>query len=190
MQIHIKNQKTMPTYFTVFITVAVIIIAALAAALTVVARQNTALRAEIRRLHDITPTPAPTAPIAPAEQPAPVHHNKETGDLALFLDMDRHIDEGELFKKIGFGREDICRLTGLSKEHVGQLIKQFCKDGNLQTYINRKRIAYAEKLMKDNSNYSMEAIAIECGIGNLSTFYRLFKQTYGVAPAEYRQQLS
>ena len=181
-------------YLIAALAATVVAIAALTAALIVTVRHNAVLRNEIRRLRNIVPTPAttptvPTLPI-PADQSAQATQGQTSPDLTLFLDMDRRINEEMLFKKHGFGREDICRLTGLSKERVGQLIKQFCKDGNLQTYVNRKRIAYAEQLMQENKNFSMEAIAIECGIGNLSTFYRLFKQTYGMAPAEYRQNLS
>ncbi|MBQ3754444.1 MAG: helix-turn-helix domain-containing protein [Prevotella sp.] len=111
-------------------------------------------------------------------------------DAALFAAIDRQIDEGQLFLDPNFGRDSICRLTGLSKERVGQLIKRFGGVGNLQVYVNRKRAAYAKGLMRSHVNYTMEAIANECGIGNLSTFYRIFKQVFGVSPAEFRRSLA
>ena len=111
-------------------------------------------------------------------------------DAALFAAIDRQIDEGQLFLDPNFGRDSICRLTGLSKERVGQLIKRYGGVGNLQVYVNRKRAAYAKGLMRSHVNYTMEAIANECGIGNLSTFYRIFKQVFGVSPAEFRRSLA
>lgn len=110
-------------------------------------------------------------------------------DAELFASIDRRIDEGRLYLDPGFGRDSICRLTGLSKERVGQLIKHGGV-GNLQVYVNRKRAAYAKQLMHEHANYTMEAIANECGIGNLSTFYRIFKQVYGVSPAEFRRSVA
>lgn len=111
-------------------------------------------------------------------------------DAVLFAAIDRQIDEGQLFLDPNFGRDRICRLTGLSKERVGQLIKRYGGVGNLQVYVNRKRAAYAKGLMRSHVNYTMEAIANECGIGNLSTFYRIFKQVFGVSPAEFRRSLA
>ena len=114
---------------------------------------------------------------------------KTDADDELFASIDRRIDEGQLYLDPGFGRDSICRLTGLSKERVGQLIKRYGGVGNLQVYVNRKRAAYAKQLMHEHKNYTMEAIANECGIGNLSTFYRIFKQVYGVSPAEFRRSV-
>lgn len=114
---------------------------------------------------------------------------KTDADDELFASIDRRIDEGQLYLDQGFGRDSICRLTGLSKERVGQLIKRYGGVGNLQVYVNRKRAAYAKQLMHEHKNYTMEAIANECGIGNLSTFYRIFKQVYGVSPAEFRRSV-
>ena len=111
-------------------------------------------------------------------------------DAELFATIDRQIDQGQLFLDPGFSRDSICRLTGLSKERVGQLIKRYGGVGNLQVYVNRKRAAYAKELMRSHDNYTMEAIANECGIGNLSTFYRIFEQVFGVSPAEFRRSLA
>ena len=108
-------------------------------------------------------------------------------DAELFALMDRQIDEEQLFLDPNFDRSSVCRLTGLSKDRVGQLIKRYSGACNLQVYVNRKRVAYARQLMGTHTHYSMEAIANECGIGNLSTFYRVFRQVYGASPAEYRK---
>ena len=104
-----------------------------------------------------------------------------------FAAIDHRVDEQNLFLNADFGREALCAISGLSKERIGQLIRQFGGGGNVQTYLNRKRVAYALTLMQQYPNYSMEAIAEECGIGNLSTFYRVFKQVYGTSPNEYRK---
>lgn len=105
----------------------------------------------------------------------------------LFHEMDSRIDEEQLYLNPDFGREEMCQLIGTNKTIMGKLIRKYSNDTNLQIYINRKRVAYATKLMQEHPNYSMEAIANECGIGNLSTFYRIFKHVYHISPAEYRQ---
>lgn len=108
-------------------------------------------------------------------------------DAELFAFIDQQIDEKQLYLDPDFDRTNVCRLTGLSKERVGQLVKRYSGACNLQVYVNRKRVAYARQLMVTHAHYSMEAVANECGIGNLSTFYRIFKQVYGLPPAEFRR---
>ena len=45
---------------------------------------------------------------------------------------------------------------------------------------------HAISLMKKHPEYTLMAIAEECGINNASTFIRVFRNTYGMTPKEYR----
>ena len=54
-------------------------------------------------------------------------------------------------------------------------------------YINDMRLDYAAALLRKNTNFSVEAIAIDCGIPVRQTFYRLFTEKFGLSPAEYRK---
>ena len=47
----------------------------------------------------------------------------------------------------------------------------------------------AAKLLKEKPNYSIEAIAQECGVPVRQTFYRLFSKKYGMTPADYRDNI-
>ena len=47
----------------------------------------------------------------------------------------------------------------------------------------------AAKLLKEKPNYSIEAIAQECGVSVRQTFYRLFSKKYGMTPADYRDNI-
>ncbi|MBQ7419705.1 MAG: hypothetical protein IJV17_03070 [Prevotella sp.] len=50
------------------------------------------------------------------EQP-PVQHEDQTVESDLFLKMDRHINQHHLFTDPDFGRDQLCRLTGLSRKY-------------------------------------------------------------------------
>ena len=52
-------------------------------------------------------------------------------------------------------------------------------------YTNERRMEYAA-LMLGSTDTSIENIAHDCGIENLSHFYRLFRARYGVTPRRYR----
>lgn len=48
---------------------------------------------------------------------------------------------------------------------------------------------YAAKILKEKPNYSIEAVAKECGISVRQTFYRLFQKKFGMTPVEYRSSI-
>ncbi len=140
----------------------------------------------------VSPQPIPTPAVSPQASPLPSPQAAPLPQQVLtpaeeFAAIDRRVDEQRLFLDATFGREGLCAASGLSKERIGQLIRRFGGGGNVQTYLNRKRVAYALTLMQQHPHYSMEAVAEECGIGNPSTFYRVFKQVYGTSPNEYRK---
>ena len=53
--------------------------------------------------------------------------------------------------------------------------------------INGYRIRYAQKLMKDHPYMSVTEIASESGFSSRSAFYRNFKETTGLSPAEWKK---
>jgi AraC-like DNA-binding protein len=53
-------------------------------------------------------------------------------------------------------------------------------------FINYLRLDEAKRLL-DNSNLTIETIALDCGFTTSSTFYRQFRERYRITPAEYRK---
>jgi AraC-like DNA-binding protein len=61
---------------------------------------------------------------------------------------------------------------------------------NFFRFVNEFRVeAVKEKLKHNKRNYSVEAIGYECGFNSKSTFYTVFKQIAGVAPAEFENSI-
>ncbi|MDF9830812.1 AraC family transcriptional regulator [Parabacteroides sp. PF5-6] len=56
----------------------------------------------------------------------------------------------------------------------------------LQEYINHLRLEEAKKLL-ENTDDSIEEIALMCGYNTVRTFYRLFHSHYNISPAAYRR---
>jgi AraC-like DNA-binding protein len=52
-------------------------------------------------------------------------------------------------------------------------------------FINHLRLDEAKRLL-DNTNLTIETIALECGFNTVRTFYRQFRDRYQITPAEYR----
>ncbi|MCD7899847.1 MAG: helix-turn-helix domain-containing protein [Bacteroides sp.] len=52
--------------------------------------------------------------------------------------------------------------------------------------MNNLRLESAIKILKENPEISISEVAEKCAIPNISTFYRLFKDKYGMTPVEFR----
>lgn len=80
--------------------------------------------------------------------------------------------------------DSLADLAGFSKFHFARLFRQFTGISCYQ-YLIQKRIAYADKLLLDSA-LSITDVAMRSGFNSLSTFNRVFKQTKGCTPSEYR----
>jgi len=69
-------------------------------------------------------------------------------------------------------------LTRVFKEQFGQ---------SITAYLTSLRITHAKQLLRF-SEKSVEEIGLECGLGQLHYFSRVFKETEGIAPSVYRAQ--
>ena len=106
--------------------------------------------------------------------------------MRLFEQLDRKINEQRLFLNPGLSREDLMRLINISKNQIAQVI-QAGAGTNLAGYLNGLRMEYAARLLIRYPEYTVNAIAQEAGIPNLSSFHRLFKNRYGMTPSEFRK---
>ncbi|MGI6238135.1 MAG: response regulator transcription factor [Christensenellales bacterium] len=90
-----------------------------------------------------------------------------------------HASEKLLLKDVadaaGFGKTYICALF---KKHLNTTFTQ---------YLSSVRLENAKELIR-NTDMKFDEIALRCGIGEPSYFYRLFKKATGQTPAAYRQR--
>lgn len=102
-----------------------------------------------------------------------------------FLRMEKMVIDRGLFLQPKLERSDVAKEMGISTSHFNELFARF-SDQSFTNFINNLRMEHAAKLLKDKSNYTIEAIANECGVPIRQTFYRLFSKKFGMTPAEYR----
>ena len=133
----------------------------------------------------ITPS-SPTNPSDPSDPITPTPPSTADENERLFLKLDTKVTQDRLFLNPNFGRDDMARLIGVDKNRIGHIMAKYSDASNAAVYINTKRVEYGAKLLLTHPEYTIAAIASECGMTNTVTFNRTFKEVYGMTPSEYR----
>lgn len=83
----------------------------------------------------------------------------------------------------------LAEQTNIPEHHLSNLLHAHAKI-SFADFINKYRLREAEILLKDKSKYrkTIDTIALECGFGSRSSFYRAFARVYGITPRVYRKQ--
>ena len=83
-----------------------------------------------------------------------------------------------------FGPARLCRLAGISRS---QLYRLFEVHGGVAQCIQRERLAAAHRALSNSADLrSISEIAESVGLFNPSSFSRMFRRSYGIAPRELR----
>jgi AraC-like DNA-binding protein len=128
----------------------------------------------------------PIGPISPSGPISPTGSTALDDNERLFVKLDSQITRDRLFLKPNFGRDDMARLIGVDKNRIGHIMSKYSEASNASVYINTKRVEYGAKLLLMHPEYTIAAIATECGMTNTVTFNRTFREVYGMTPSEYR----
>lgn len=132
-----------------------------------------------------TGQPVATSEAASEEEDAAVRL-KDDKSRDMFLQLEQRIINERLFRKPKISRDELIALLGVDKGTFVSLLMVY-SGKPFNRYINDMRLDYAASLLRKNTNFSVEAIAIDCGIPVRQTFYRLFTEKFGLSPAEYRK---
>ena len=84
---------------------------------------------------------------------------------------------------------DIAKELQISSHQLSQLLNDNLGK-SFALFINEFRIEEAKKLLKENNQFTLEAIGFEAGFSSKSTFYATFKKVVGKTPSAYKKQFS
>jgi AraC-like DNA-binding protein len=109
-------------------------------------------------------------------------------DPALAERLKRLVEVDEVFREEGLTIGALAERLGAQEYKVRQLINAQLGFKNWSAFLNRFRIAAAEKLLADpgQAHLGVAEIAYQVGYRSLATFNRAFKELNGRPPSEYR----
>ncbi len=116
-----------------------------------------------------------------------IKDTREMSDDELRRWIDLQMAESHMYADPDLSLKDIAQRLGLTQKRIKQLLKDDERYGRLYDYLTEKRVLYATDLIKENPQWSMDAISKEAGFVSRTTFQTEFKKRIGVTPAQYRQ---
>ena len=94
-----------------------------------------------------------------------------------------------LYLDYNLQRDYYASVMGVDRNRFATVIKEATDGGNLSTYLNNMRLNYSVTLFREHPEMSISEVSDASAIPNISTFYRLFKEKYGLSPKMFIEQL-
>lgn len=94
----------------------------------------------------------------------------------------KYIDQNYMYD---LSLDELADKAGYSKYHFSRMFKKYCRS-SFVSYLNRRRIKAAELLLV-NENISVTDAAMQVGFSSLTTFNRVFRESKGCTPTEFRK---
>lgn len=126
----------------------------------------------------------------PIVQPSPRKETYAIDDVQLNANaqaLERLMQEKALYRDPDLTLRGLAGQLGLSSKHLSYVINE-ATGQNFKSYINHHRIADAKLLLNDpaNSHRAVLDLGFEAGFSSKSTFNRVFKETVGCSPSQFR----
>lgn len=88
------------------------------------------------------------------------------------------MEDEKLFQNLDLKLESLARQLSISRHFLSQILNENLNK-NFHQYINDYRIDEACKVLKENKQFSIEAIGYEVGFNSRSSFFAAFKKRWG-----------
>ena len=111
----------------------------------------------------------------------------DMSDEELMAWIDQKMDETKLFTNPNLTLKAMAKAFGLTQKRLGGLFKNHPKYSSLGDYLNEKRVLNACLLLREEPNWTIEAVGAEAGFGGRRTFQTEVKRRLGITPLQYRQ---
>ncbi len=115
-----------------------------------------------------------------------IRKNMNGDDDTLFIRIDDAVRDNELFRSHSVSRRDVAVIVGSNETYVSNSVKEVT-GLTFSEYVNMIRLDYACNLMKSDKSLTIDTVSEESGFSSSRTFYRLFKERFGLTPSQYNK---
>lgn len=108
-------------------------------------------------------------------------------DEVLFKRAQKAIVSHKLYLREDMSRKMLDKYVHIPKNKFADVFRKHTGFAFPQ-YINSLRLEVASKMLLEQPKHTIESIACDCGIPVAQTFYRIFREKYGMTPTAYRKK--
>ena len=134
--------------------------------------------------NDASTTDSSPKPVAETNNDSAPDRNDER----LFAFIDKAMREKKMYLDADFQRQTLVDVLHIDRNRIGRVIKDWSGFPNLSAYVNSFRLEHAYLLLRrTDRRMTVDRVSRESGFTTVRTFQRLFKDKYGMTPAEFRE---
>ena len=97
------------------------------------------------------------------------------------------MEKEKLYTDPTLNRDDLAQRLGTNRTYLMEAVRTYSGNMTVREYIYDFRLKHAAELLSSPSALSIDQICYDSGFASRSVFYRLFRQSYGLSPNEYRK---
>lgn len=112
---------------------------------------------------------------------------QEKMEKQLFYQLEVMMKEKKLFCSPSLTRKGLADLLGTNESYLAEAIRQYAEGKTVKEYITGHRLRYVCHLLSTQRTLTVDAAGDMAGFNSRSTYYRLFREAYGLTPAEFRK---
>lgn len=113
-------------------------------------------------------------------------HEELPREMQIYNDLCLLMREKKVFCDSNCNATSLARELGTNRTYLADAIKMYQNGATILEFINNLRLEYAAQLLTE-STYRIAEIELIVGFNSRTTFYRLFKDKFGLTTSEFRK---
>lgn len=110
---------------------------------------------------------------------------RDVKDREIIGGFEALMEEEQLYREMECGRETVAKALSVNENTLSRIINQHYKL-RFTDVVNQYRVKEAQRLLVANPKQAVTDIAFEVGFNSIPSFNRVFKESSGFSPSEYR----